>query len=103
MSLIENINKFLKNCEFDRKVDLNIYKYSRQYDIDTIGKIFGDKVINLTHNRNLDFNTSNKLCQAEKIGYTNCNNTSSFIVSNNNTCLCWKHSYLFSQELINYD
>lgn len=101
MSLIQNINKFLNNCDIDRKVDLDIYKHNRQDDIDAIGKMFRDQVISLTPNRNLDFNTSNKLCQAEKIGYTNCNNTSSFIVNNNNTCLCWKHSYLFSQELIN--
>jgi hypothetical protein len=101
MNLLENINEFLNNCEIERKIDLNNYKYSRNDDIDTIGKIFSDQVISLPQKRNLDFDTSNKLCQAEKIGYTNCNNTSSFSINNNNTCLCWKHSYLFSQELIN--
>ena len=99
MSLIEDINTFLDKCDIERRVDLNNYKYSRLDEIDFIGKMFGDQVISLTHNRDLDFNTSNKLCQAKKIGYTNCDNTSSFI--NNDVCLCWKHSYLFSQELKN--
>ena len=98
MSLKLDINNFIKTYQDQRNINYDIYKQNYINDIDKIGNILNGNVVSLFNNKEIHYNSTTNKCECDKIGYDECNNTSSF-KTDNRLNLCWKHSYLYSQLL----
>ena len=100
MNLESTIDNFISKCLNQRKFNLEKYKKNKINEINIIGNILEGKVIGLFNENNLYCCSSQNKCQSDKIGYNLCENTSSF-KTGDRINLCWKHSYLYTQNINN--
>lgn len=97
MNLKIKIDNFITQHLNQRNYDYDKFKKTQINQINLMENILKGKVIELKDNKELYCFSSQNKCQSEKLGFDVCCNTTSF-KTNNRINLCWKHSYLYSQD-----